>query len=132
MNSVNIQNSETRQFLLSSTRAIKLINHRQIIFVEADDNYSISWYVRDASGNILATYYKDASTAQHLDEVNLFGASRIGMAQANTSGTLNKYVYELSNHIGNLRATVSKDATSTLNLESYADYYPFGMTIPGR
>ncbi len=95
--------------------------------IKKTDGVATSWYVRDASGNILATYYKDATNPVHLNEINLFGASRIGMAQANTSGTLNKYVYELSNHLGNLRATVPKDATSTLNLESYSDYYPFGL-----
>ena len=100
--------------------------------VKKTDGTTTSWYVRDASGNILATYYKDASNPVHLDEVNLFGASRLGMAQANTSGTINKYVYELTDHLGNVRSTIFKDASNALIIESYADYYPFGMVIPTR
>jgi hypothetical protein len=42
--------------------------------------------------------------------------------------------YELTNHLGNVLATVSdaKQSTNQANMLSYTDYYAFGMAIPGR
>ena len=44
--------------------------------------------------------------------------------------------YELNDHLGNVRATVSDrllrlDGTLTAEVESFANYYPFGWTMPG-
>lgn len=89
-----------------------------------------TWYVRDATGNILATY---TGTSPILSEVNLYGSSRLGMAQCNTStGAIEKYMYELTDHLGNVRATIAANASGGLDLLSRTDYYPFGMAIPGR
>ena len=42
--------------------------------------------------------------------------------------------YELTNHLGNVMAVITDEpaATETPAVESLADYYPFGMTMPGR
>jgi two-component system, LytTR family, response regulator len=40
MNFYSFQQPETRQLLINTAITVKLINHRQIVFVEADDNYS--------------------------------------------------------------------------------------------
>jgi hypothetical protein len=40
----------------------------------------ITWYLRDLSGNILATYTKETGSPE-IDEVPLYGTSRIGMAK---------------------------------------------------
>jgi RHS repeat-associated protein len=89
-----------------------------------------TWYVRDATGQILATY---EGVTPKLSEISLYGSSRIGQAQANeTTGVIEKYAYELTDHLGNVRATISANASGGLDVLSYADYYPFGMEIPGR
>jgi RHS repeat-associated protein len=71
-----------------------------------------------------------------LGEIPVYGASRLGMAQFNPAdGTFAKYTYELTDHLGNVRAVVSKDGTDTgtePDLLSYTDYYAFGMPMPGR
>jgi RHS repeat-associated protein len=60
----------------------------------------------------------------------LYGSGRIGLAQVNASQT--NYVYELADHLGNVRATVQKESNGSLKLVSAADYYPFGMIMPNR
>ena len=63
-------------------------------------------------------------------ELALYGSGRIGLAQVNASQT--NYVYELSDHLGNVRATVQKESNGSLKLVSAADYYPFGMLMPNK
>jgi RHS repeat-associated protein len=65
-----------------------------------------TWYARDASGQILSTYLQNATTCT-LNEVNLYGSSRLGQALANSTGSINKYQYELTDHLGNVRAVFS-------------------------
>jgi RHS repeat-associated protein len=60
----------------------------------------------------------------------LYGSGRIGLAQVNASQT--NYVYELADHLGNVRATVQKESNGSLKLVSAADYYPFGMIMPNK
>ncbi|MBE6330622.1 MAG: hypothetical protein E7072_11030, partial [Bacteroidales bacterium] len=96
-------------------------------------------------GNVLAVYeHKHAegeSGTFTLAEQHLYGASRIGMTKPNlalntttpeaASPTIH---YELTNHLGNVMAVITDEpaATETPAVESLADYYPFGMTMPGR
>jgi YD repeat-containing protein len=119
-----------------------------------------TWYVRDAQGNILATY---SGENMALQEQDMYGSSRLGIipnpaALSETSqyldhlgsGTLftftrGKKLFELTNHLGNVLATVSdkKFGTPTTGIpsqisyysadvKSAQDYYPFGMEMPGR
>ncbi|MEO8405734.1 MAG: RHS repeat-associated core domain-containing protein, partial [Chitinophagaceae bacterium] len=131
-----------------------------------------TWYVRDASGNVMAIYEDGNSEVNdgHLSqiEVPLYGSSRLGVWHPSrdvqrtnwwlfetttlsetiirqerwTRGNVN---YELSNHLGNVLATVSdrklqlSDGGSPAQVLSYEadlltanDYYPFGMGMPGR
>ena len=81
-------------------------------------------YVRDASGSVLAIYQNNT-----LIEHPIYGASRIGVynKRSNTS------VYQLTDHLGNVRAVVSKDNNgNAAALVSATDYYPGGMPMPGR
>ncbi len=119
-------------------------------------------YVRDASGNVMAVYETESSAPAEQREVHLYGSSRLGMVNnlhtrpdttltlANGFGkgilstfTRGAKVFELSNHLGNVLATVSdkrmqhtSDGTTiayyTAEVISATDYYPFGMTMPGR
>jgi RHS repeat-associated protein len=81
-------------------------------------------YIRDVSGNILAVYDANGNVLEY----PVYGGSRLGVAFV--KGNTTAYNYEISDHLGNVRAIVSK--TDSLVVEGYADYYPFGWQMPGR
>ncbi|MGD9995181.1 MAG: RHS repeat domain-containing protein, partial [Salinivirgaceae bacterium] len=92
-----------------------------------------TWYVRDASGNMISTYTKENTAALQRTEVPVYDSGRLGMATCNTTGGITSYTYELTDHLGNGRATLGKSvADNTTQLLTVTDYYPFGMTMPGR
>ena len=112
-----------------------------------------TWYVRDAQGNVLAIYgNKDGDNGLYWKEQHLYGSSRLGiwaadidMSAADRDATwLKKGIkrYELTNHLGNVLATISDkvvDAVAGDKVDHYEaevlsaqDYYPFGMLQPDR
>jgi hypothetical protein len=114
-------------------------------------------YVRDASGNVMSVYEVSASDPIVQKEVHLYGSSRLGMATTETRATVTdalatgfnpaktktqrrgEKVYELSNHLGNVLATITdkklqKGKPAPLEGElayieadvvTATDYYPF-------
>ncbi len=85
------------------------------------------YYVRDASGNVMAIYSGNVQK-----EVPIYGAGRLGVYYQSLSGT-GTTLYQLSDHLGNVRATVAKSDTGVISaIQSARDYYPFGMLMPGR
>jgi len=118
--------------------------------------WTITWYARDAQGNVLAVYNKPQDSLNfRATEFNIYGSSRIGMVtqpeQLSETPTvpvahsqpLGLKVYEFSNHLGNVLTTFSdrKIATEgapgyvahyTAEILSSTDYYPFGFEMPGR
>ncbi len=122
-----------------------------------------TFYVYDAQGNAMATYeLKDiaGTSTLRLRELDLYGSARLGiykpnatMWRANTGDTgggplspnyTNKKEYELSNHLGNVLATITdmRDGVDMDNngiaeyyeprMASAREYYPFGMLMPNR
>ncbi len=117
-----------------------------------------TYYVRDASGNVMAVYEKMKQPASldifKLKEQHIYGSSRLGLRQSdvklvtrsgnmisthtNIDFTNSKRFYELSNHLGNVLAVVSDkkilnaDGTYSANVVSASDFYPFGSQMPGR
>ncbi|NCT74304.1 MAG: RHS repeat protein [Chitinophagaceae bacterium] len=119
-------------------------------------------YVRDASGNVMSIYEKDGVGALVQTESHLYGSSRLGLSGTQTVApetgislatgydpaklitfTRGEKIFELSNHLGNVLATINdkKLATDDGNGEvayyeadvvTANDYYPFGMIMPGR
>jgi RHS repeat-associated protein len=90
-----------------------------------------TWYIRDVQGNIISTYTQTGTGSPTQAELPVYGLSRVGMYQAAGS----RYVWELTDHLGNLRALITEDgvdADKEPDLLSYKDYYPFGMEMPGR
>ena len=81
------------------------------------------YYVRDAAGSIMAVY-EDSTVKEH----TIYGASRLGVYYR-TSGT---NVYQLTDHLGNVRAVVMKNGSNALSVTNKTDYYPFGMPMPNR
>lgn len=121
----------------------------------------ITWtyYVRDASGNIMATYTRlqdGDSTSIKLTEQHIYGSNRLGYVQTNINvlatfsedtyfyRTLGEKRYEFTNHLGNVLSVISDRRLSIQNggtgitlyyeadVIAYQDYDPFGMILEGR
>lgn len=122
-------------------------------------NTSQTFYIRDAQGNVLATYDWLNNDIFTWREQMLYGSSRLGtyhpeMVLYDDDGIstppptsryfLDRKVYEVTDHLGNVTATVSDysqgidaDNSGTVDyyiptLRSLTDYYPFGMQMPDR
>ncbi|MBV6474498.1 MAG: hypothetical protein JPMHGGIA_02822 [Saprospiraceae bacterium] len=143
----------------------------------------ISWYVRDASGNVMSLYTKDPPhnslvKTWHQKSLTIYGSARLGewyplqkpltapdsdidlppdTGHPPTGGsgarklkmpkpikleiTRGLIQYELTNHLGNVLATISDRRrwavtgsllTHRAHLITAGDYYPGGMLMPGR
>lgn len=119
-----------------------------------------TFHVRDASGDILATYTRSHNGTlfeNKLIERTLYGDERLGVdkqdytfngngeVMRNIIGVsdglymrlLNDKVFELKDHLDNITATISdykKKIGSSYQAQmlSYQQYYPFGWTMPER
>jgi RHS repeat-associated protein len=104
-----------------------------------------TYYLRDAQGNVLALYEQPHGGSIAKTEQHLYGSSRLGMYRPVQTGiTVARREYELSNHLGNVVAVISDrkiavDVGNNGTIDYYEaevlsqnDYYPFGMTMPGR
>lgn len=89
---------------------------------------STDYYVSDFSGNVIAIYNKQLSGGfVALTQLPVYGGSRLGMYNKQDNSTL----YELTDHIGNVRVTFTKQNSQPV-MQSWVDYYPFGMAMPNR
>jgi RHS repeat-associated protein len=135
--------------------------HKKVIPATLEDEKN-TWYIRDAQGNTLAVYSQRNNDPITWDEQHLYGSSRLGMwnwdttvpgkppvVASNNSPIYDSLLcgsrtYELSNHLGNVLVTVSDkkigvDNNSDGVIDYYTadvvtanDFYPGGMTMPGR
>jgi RHS repeat-associated protein len=126
---------------------------------QPSNEWTYTYYVRDATGNVMATYTKkevSATTQFTLDEQHLYGSNRMGVHYTNVdmlaavttshyfTRTKGNKIYEGTNHLGNVLVTYSdiklgvQSSTSSsveyylADLRSASDYYPFGSSMPGR
>jgi len=121
-----------------------------------------TYYIRDGQGNVLSVYtYSSANASLKWSEQYLYGSSRLGMYQWDTTVSTNPPIvqnnypiydsvlwgsrtYELTNHLGNVLASINDKKVgfklvSSVGVDYYLpevltqnDYYPFGMLMPGR
>ncbi len=115
-----------------------------------------TYYIRDAQGNVMGIFKRaSGETYAERQETPIYGSSRLGvsykgalhtavatdtLAHYNTLYTreLRQRGYELTDHLGNVRATVSDmliprgSGVFDADLRTLTDYYPFGMTMPER
>lgn len=129
------------------------------------DTVEYSWYVRDAQGNIMSTYTAIGDTAGiglsgltlNIIDQPLYGSSRLGVLTRQATAEDSWYPfnerskirglkqYELTNHLGNVLATVSDRKTPVqsgtdptkvdhfdADVQNAFDYYAFGMVMPDR
>ena len=108
---------------------------------------TVTYYVRDASGNVMSVYEQVANGASiDLLESHIYGRKRIGIAMPDEPSMLDtdpatgyQYYrclaglrsYELTDHLGNVRAVISDARTTAgaIALLSATDYYPFGLPM---
>ena len=113
--------------------------------VTTGDKFVTTYYVRDPQGNVMAVYEHKHGDSDNgtftLAEQHLYGAGRLGMRKrdlalnaTNTSEPTPVTHYELTNHLGNVMAVISDEASSTAEptVVSLTDYYPYGMSMPER
>ena len=127
-----------------------------------------TWYVHDASGNTMAVYTVNDNTvnsgALTLSEQSIYGSSRLGIYKPAlnlaTYSNPKRYIagidsgyystftrgiklFELTNHLGNVLATITDKKIGFFNgngvfnhyeadVVTANDYYPGGMQMPGR
>jgi RHS repeat-associated protein len=174
-------------------RISKTVMPRNNGVLSTEKDWTTTYYVRDATGNVMATYsqtYTDLQSNQikeeiKLKELHLYGSSRLGIVNANrVMATQDYYIpsyntsngtfvnpsvmfntlvttevsplptiftiykgnkqYELSNHLGNVLATISdrrvpRDDNGDLLIDyfnadilSTSDYYAFGSNMSTR
>jgi RHS repeat-associated protein len=85
-----------------------------------------TFYELDLSGNTLAIYNLPSGVSISQTDLPIYGLSRLGVT--NRTNITN---YEITDHLGNVRAIVQKEAGVTVT-KSFADYYPFGERLFGR
>jgi RHS repeat-associated protein len=89
-----------------------------------------TYYSYDAAGNLIATYDKDLTVITPvvtLTDFNLYAGARVGTYnEAN-----NKPYFELTDHLGSVRAVIT-DNSGSAQAVNYTDYYPHGSVMPGH
>ncbi len=125
--------------------------------ISGSNDTVITYYVRDAQGKVMATYEQRKGGNGNefvLKEQHLYGSSRLGMRQTDillathtgandmdlsySTRTLGEKNFELTNHLGNVMAVISDkrilqpDGSYKADIQAAYDYFPFGMTMPGR
>lgn len=140
-------------------RTSKIVKPKIGHVISSPDEWITTYYVRDASGNVMGTYKnkKEGQTNDlYLQEQNLFGSSRVGVEERDlnlstpSTTTPGEYAsevgdkqFELSNHLDNVLTTISdiripNEGTGGMvgsysaQLKMAQDYYPFGAPMPKR
>ncbi len=136
----------------------------KIVKKGVSDPLEYTWYVRDAQGNIMSIYNAFGGTDLgslfiHQVEKYIYGSSRIGVHKwvvpvdtvvnniydlVTANYTRGHRSYEMTNHLGNVLASISDKKIGvplsgsslidyyTADVVMAQDYYPFGMMMPGR
>jgi len=150
------RNKDDLAFLYDATgqRVAKIVKKKDTNGEYDPQLYTSTWYIRDAQGNVLYTEVRkpEEEGIRVTDkEYPVYGSSRLGMYREQDTdpgapASVNDYErrvgsreYELTNHLGNVLATVSDYKVYDQGEDAYyasvltaQDYYPFGMQIPGR
>jgi len=154
------QNSPNVEFIYNplGVRVAKILKPRSGGVKLGQKEWKVTYYTYDANGQLMATYdselYKDAKRTI-LDEQYIYGSKRVGVLKANQivyddkpievstspkkENILGKKRYELTNHLGNVLATITDRKIYNPTEQVYepvitmkADYYAFGMLQPNR
>ena len=67
-----------------------------------------TWYIRDASGNVLSIYEQEANQEIVQTEIPIYGSGKLATVYPQQDGTA---AYEITDHLGNVRALVKEQVT---------------------
>ncbi|GAB5400864.1 MAG: hypothetical protein Aureis2KO_24490 [Aureisphaera sp.] len=110
---------------------------KKTVYNPNGNTYS-TYYLRDLGGNITAVYSATNTNEPDIKEIPVYGSNRIGDYLFNSfqpdppSGNQGTYRYQITDHLGNVRAVLSKAIDGTPIMLAKTDYYPFGMPMPSR
>ncbi len=82
-----------------------------------------TYYINDPTGK---TETVQTGTANSVYTYNIWGNDMLGQVKDN-AGSLSRYYY-LKDHLGDIKMVLNQSG----GVDSYNDYYPFGMQMPGR
>ena len=98
---------------------------------------STTHYVRDAAGLLLSIYKTEypisGTPTTRQVELPIYGTGRVAMYYRGDpiQGTSDQKYYQLTDHLGNVRAVISRVGNTPVVVTA-RDYYPFGWPLPGR
>ncbi|MFC4815711.1 lamin tail domain-containing protein [Flavobacterium sp. GCM10023249] len=93
---------------------------------------STTYYALDFSGNTMAVYTKVGANPIVQNEMPIYGLSRLGVYTRSTTAGTDYMNYQITDHLGNVRAIVKKPVGSPIVAIFTADYYPFGEKLPSK
>ncbi|MCL9807185.1 lamin tail domain-containing protein [Flavobacterium amniphilum] len=93
---------------------------------------STTYYALDLSGNTIAVYSKVGANSITQNEMPIYGLSRLGVYTRSTTAGTDYMNYQITDHLGNVRAIVKKPVGSPIAAIFTADYYPFGEKLPSK
>jgi RHS repeat-associated protein len=96
---------------------------------KSHDSGKETWYIRDPSGQLVSLYIKEPGSTIKQEEVPVYGSGRLG----NYYRKDGYYLYEIKDHLGNVRSVIGKVGTGSFtDIRHHSDYYPFGLRLPSR
>lgn len=103
----------------------------------SNGSVNTTFYVRDASGNTMAVYNGTSSSGARtapprINEHTIYGSGRIGIFKRDNTAAGGYALYQLTDHLGNVRAVLKKTGAATYAITTKTDYYPFGMPMPNK
>ncbi|MBI2270577.1 MAG: hypothetical protein HYU69_09530, partial [Bacteroidetes bacterium] len=126
-NVVTFSNSNTSTYAYNDNN----IKHKTKYFTNSNSKTKFNWFLTDEGGQIMAVYEYDQNAGTPtfgIIEEHLYAAGRLGVLNK-TSGEI---VYELTDHLGNVRASFKYIGSGNPQLVTRTDYYSFGGPMPGR
>ncbi|MBK8428651.1 MAG: hypothetical protein IPL27_23070 [Lewinellaceae bacterium] len=102
------------------------LRQRKVTYDNSGNELKSTWYVYGSEGSLMSVYETQAG-ATIQTELPVYGMGRAGVYDKGS----NSYTYELTDHLGNVRATVRQNA-GVAEVLLFNDYYPHGSVMPGR